>query len=116
MSAVDREVHQDHYHTSVQPVHHQETLPEDHQHNAVPIEHRSFEHDNSDNVTRRLEEERAQFKDSQQHVEGERTSSHAPALTGEHKHHHVHETIQPVVNKRMLSSTLSYPTFSCLHL
>ena len=99
-TAIDKEVHQDHYHTSVQPVIDQAQLPEQHHHNIIPVEHRSFEHDNADQVRQRLEAERAQFRDTQERVEGERTSSIAPVVAGEHIHHHVHETIQPVVNKR----------------
>lgn len=95
-TAIDKEVHQDHYHTSVQPVIDQARLPEQHHHNIIPVEHRSFEHDNADQVRQRLEAERAQFRDTQERVEGERTSSIAPVVAGEHIHHHVHETIQPV--------------------
>lgn len=97
--AVDREVHQDHYHTSVQPIQHQETLAEQHHHVTGEAEKRHFEHDNDAGVKSRLAEERAKFSDTQRQTEGKHTKSDAPVVTGEHKHHHVYETIQPVVQK-----------------
>ena len=102
-TAIDKEVHQDHYHTSVQPVEDRVQLQEQHHHNIVPVEHRSYEHDSPEQVQLRLQQEQAKFRDEQERVEGQKTSSVAPIVAGEHIHHHVHETIQPVVNKRMSS-------------
>ena len=102
--AVDREVHQDHYPTTEQPVQHSEVLPEQHHNREIPVEHKSFEHDSPDVVKQRLTQQQAQYRDHTQRVEGEKTSSTEPVVAGEHKHHHVHETIQPVVQKRMHSS------------
>jgi len=109
-TAIDKEVHQDHYHTSVQPVHDQAQLPEQHHHNIIPVEHRSYEHDNSDDVQRRLAVEQAKFRDQQERVEGQHTSSVAPVVAGEHIHHHVHETIQPVVNKQTIEPHVVHTT------
>ena len=53
--AVDREVHQHHYHTTVQPISHQETLPEKHTHNLMPQVTREFKHDNEEETSRRVE-------------------------------------------------------------
>ncbi|KAK5138782.1 hypothetical protein LTR04_004195, partial [Oleoguttula sp. CCFEE 6159] len=98
-TAIDKEVHQDHYHTSVQPVADREVLPEEHRHKLAPVEHRQFEHGNDREVAARLEQEAAAFRDER--IEGKvvETRSTAPIVAGEHIHHHVHETIQPVVEK-----------------
>jgi len=109
-TAVDREVHQDHYHTSEQPIHHQETLPEQHHHNVIPVEHKSYEHDNADEVQRRLGEEQARYRDEQTRVEGEKTHSAAPIVAGEHVHHHVHENIQPVIQKQTVEPHVVHTT------
>jgi len=109
-TAIDKEVHQDHYHTSVQPVEDRAVLPEQHHHNIIPVEHRSFEHDNADAVKARLAQEQAQFRDVQERVEGQTTSSVAPIVAGEHIHHHVHETIQPVVNKQTIEPHVVHTT------
>lgn len=105
-TAVDREIHQDHYHTTEQPVQHSEVLPEQHHHKAAAVEHRSFEHDDPSKVERSLEDERRQYQDTQTRVEGEKTRREEPTVQGEHVHHHVHETIQPVVNKRKPDSSI----------
>ena len=98
-AAVDKEVHQDHYHTAVQPVSHHEVLPEQHHHNVGAVEERSFEHGSDSDVKARLEREAAQFSDKTVQGETQETQSVAPIVTGEHIHHHVHETIQPIVQK-----------------
>merc|ERR1712193_412636 len=95
-TAVDKEVHQDHYHTSVQPVHDQAQLPE--------------QHDNNDEVQRKLATEQARYRDESQRVEGKHTSAAAPVVAGEHMHHHVHETIQPVVNKQTVEPHVVHTT------
>ncbi len=104
-TAIDKEVHQDHYHTTEQPVKHSEVLPEQHHQNVMPTEHRSYEHDNADEVQRKLATEQSRYRDDTHHVEGARTSTAEPTVAGEHVHHHVHETIQPVVQKRMSPSS-----------
>ncbi|KAK4544944.1 hypothetical protein LTR36_003849 [Oleoguttula mirabilis] len=109
-TATDKEVHQDHYHTSVQPIHHTEQLKEQHHHNIVPVEHRQYEHDNPEQVQAKLAAEQQKFRDEAQRVEGQRTSSVAPVVAGEHIHHHVHETIQPVVNKQTIEPHVVHTT------
>lgn len=96
---IDREVHQDHYHTSVQPVHDREVLAEKHSHNIAAVEHREHHHGKEHDIKQRLEQEAAQFKSRTRHGDVEETRSTVPTVVGEHKHHHVHETIQPVVQK-----------------
>lgn len=109
-TAIDREVHQDHYHTSVQPVKDREVLPEQHSHNIVPVEHREHQHGNPEAIKARLEQERMQFQNTR--TEGATRESHsvAPVIAGEHVHHHVHETIQPVVNKETIQPSVVHTT------
>lgn len=109
-TAVDKEIHQDHYHTSVQPIKAKEVLPERHTHNMTGVEHRTYEHGNDREIAARLEREAAQFKDRR--VEGgvSETRSQGPTIVGEHIHHHVHETIQPVVQKETIQPTVIHTT------
>lgn len=109
-TAVDREVHQDHFHTTVQPIQHQEVLPEKHSHNIVGAEEREFQHGNNDHIQSRLEQERAQFQPSREVGETQYTSSEQPSVVGEHIHHHVHETIQPVVQKETIQPHVVHTT------
>ncbi|KAM3415176.1 hypothetical protein BST61_g10296 [Cercospora zeina] len=91
-TAVDKEVHQDHYHTSVQPVKDTQVLPEKHHHNL------------------KLASEQARFKDTSTRVEGEHKTTTQPVVAGEHVHHHVHEQIQPVVNKQTIEPHVVHTT------
>ena len=109
-TAIDKEVHQDHYHTSVQPVVDKEVLQEQHHHNVIPVEHRSYEHDDTNAVQQRLQSEQSKFRDEVERVEGEKSHSVAPVVAGEHIHHHVHETIQPVVNKQTIEPHVVHTT------
>ncbi|KAF2084455.1 hypothetical protein K490DRAFT_49134 [Saccharata proteae CBS 121410] len=109
-TAVDKEVHQDHYHTSVQPVQDREVLPEQHSHNLAAVEHRQFEHGNHDDTKARLETEAAQFAHKKEVAETKHTHSAAPVVGGEHIHHHVHETIQPVVQKETIQPNVVHTT------
>jgi len=109
-TAVDKEIHQDHYHTSVQPVADREVLPERHEHNMAAVEERSFEHGNAKDDETRLAREAAQFRDERVTGETKHTHSVAPAVAGEHIHHHVHETIQPVVQKETIQPSVVHTT------
>ncbi|KAI4165387.1 MAG: hypothetical protein LQ342_000795 [Letrouitia transgressa] len=109
-TAIDREVHQDHYHTSVQPIKDREVLPEKHHHNIIPVEHREQHHGDTAAVQARLEQERAQFQNVRSEGSTKETHSVAPSVAGEHVHHHVHETIQPVVQKETIQPSVVHTT------
>jgi len=109
-TAVDREVHQDHYHTSVQPVKDREVLPEQHSHNMAAVEHRNFQHGDDAGVKARLEQERMQFQNTRAQGSTQESHSVAPVIAGEHVHHHVHETIQPIVQKETIQPSVVHTT------
>lgn len=90
-TAIDREIHQDHYHTSIQPVQDREVLPEKHHHQMAEVETREHIHGDSEAVKARLEQERLQFQSSRTQGATQETHSVAPVIAGEHIHHHVHE-------------------------
>lgn len=92
--AIDREVHQDHYHTTVQPVAHKEQLPEKHVHNIIPQVEREFKHDNEAETKQRIARELGQFQNTSTTHQTTHSAQAAPTVTGEHVHHHVHETVQ----------------------
>ncbi|KAE8447216.1 hypothetical protein EG329_011047 [Mollisiaceae sp. DMI_Dod_QoI] len=109
-TAVDREVHQDHHHTSVQPINHKEVLPEQHSHQMGGIEHRDIKHGNDSHVKERLAAEAAQFKNTRTVGDTQHTREAAPSIAGEHVHHHVHENIQPVVQKETVQPSVVHTT------
>jgi hypothetical protein len=109
-TAIDREVHQHHHHTSVQPIQDREVLPEQHSHHIVGVEHRNIKHGNDDHVQQRLAAERAQFQDTREVGATQHTTSANPVVAGEHIHHHVHENIQPVVQKETVQPSVVHNT------
>ncbi|OBT59162.1 hypothetical protein VE04_00895 [Pseudogymnoascus sp. 24MN13] len=108
---IDREVHQDHHHISIQPVGDQEILPETHETNIAPVETHEIKHGNEKHVLERLAAERAQFHNTRDVAETRTTTSTGPTVAGEHIHHHVHETIQPVVERDILEPHVIHNTF-----
>jgi len=109
-TAVDREIHQDHYHTTVQPISHQEVKPEVHTHNMLPVQHKKFEHGDESKTREFLEKEAAKFKNEVETLETKFTSMTAPIVEGEHVHHHVHERVQPVINKQTITPEVVHST------
>jgi len=103
-------VHQEHYHTTEQPVQHREALPEQHHHTELPVESKSFDHTKDADLKRSLDTERQKYHDTQTRVEGQKTHSTEAAVAGEHVHHHVHETIQPVIHKETVEPHVVHKT------
>lgn len=108
--AIDREVHQDHYHTSVQPIQDREVLPEQHAYTTAEVETRNYKHGNEEHVKERLAAEQAQFKNTKTISEVQHTSASLGAVEAEHVHHHVHESIQPVVQKETIQPSVVHTT------
>ncbi|EDN98896.1 hypothetical protein SS1G_13755 [Sclerotinia sclerotiorum 1980 UF-70] len=109
-TAVDREIHQDHHHTSVQPIKDHEVLPEQHSHKLGAVEHRNIQHGSDAQVKDRLAAEQAQFKNTRSVGETQHTASQGGTVAGEHVHHHVHETIQPVIQKETVQPSVVHTT------
>lgn len=107
---VDREVHQHHHHTTVQPINDREILPEQHHHHMGGVEHREHHHGNDEAIKARLEREATQFKNTRTEGDIRETNSVAPTIGGEHRHHHVHETIQPVIQKEIIAPSVIHTT------
>jgi hypothetical protein len=101
-TAKQREVHQDHYHTTVQPLEDRQVLPEKHTHQMAPAQEREFHHGDDSAIRQRLQEETGKFHDTSR-VEGtSHSQSQGQTAVGEHTHHHVHETVQPIINREVV--------------
>ncbi|KAF6810822.1 allergen [Colletotrichum plurivorum] len=111
-TAVDKEVHQDHHHTTVQPIRAKETLrsPEKHHHNMAPTTHKEINHGNERETRDTLDREAAKFKNTSVTHNTTHSSSTAPVVTGERVHHHVHEHIQPVIQKETIQPHVVHTT------
>ncbi|KAH6615137.1 hypothetical protein C7974DRAFT_319600 [Boeremia exigua] len=109
-TAVDKEVHQDHYHRTVQPIQDREVLPEQHTAKLGAVQHREFDHRDHDSTKRNLIDEQARYKDERRVDNTTHSQSAAAAIGGEHVHHHIHETIQPVVQKETIQPNVVHTT------
>ncbi|KLP07478.1 uncharacterized protein Y057_8291 [Fusarium fujikuroi] len=109
-TALDKEVHQEHHHTTVQPITHKETLPEQHHHNLIPVEHKTFHHGNEQDTRATLDREAAKYRDTTETYSTTHSTEAAPVVTGERIHHHVHEHVQPVINKETVQPHVVHTT------
>ncbi|KZL83202.1 allergen [Colletotrichum incanum] len=115
-AAVDKDVHQDHHHTTVQPVKAQETLttssPAQHHQNVAPTQNKTVEHGNERDTRQALDREAAQFKNTSttQQTTHSQSSTTAPVANSERVHHHVHEHVQPVVEKETIQPHVVHTT------
>ncbi len=98
---VEKEKHQDHYHTTIQPVADTEVLPEKHTH-VQETEQRSINNDDGA-AAAKAKADRAGFESTTEERKVE-SATKEPTQTDEHIHHHLHETIQPVIEKGKLAS------------
>jgi hypothetical protein len=57
-----------------------------------------------------LEEEKAQFRNTKTVDDAQETHSQSRDIVGEHIHHHVHETIQPVIQKETIQPSTIHTT------
>lgn len=87
-TAVDREVNQDHHHTTVQPIKDREILAEKHSHQMAGVQHKEFEHANPQEIRARLDREAAQFRDTSTTHSTKATQAIAPTVEAERVHHH----------------------------
>lgn len=94
---VQRDIHQDHHHTTVAPLAERNVLPVKHEYKEDPATLHEVEHDDPEATAAKVAAEQARFKDTTTVAPTMHTTEHAPAVIGEHVHHHIHETIQPVV-------------------
>ncbi|RGP69228.1 hypothetical protein FLONG3_7864 [Fusarium longipes] len=94
---VDHEVHQDHYHTTIQPVKDKNVLPTKHVYKENEFEE---EIDHRDNQAKMKAKEEAAGIHNEKHVQDTtKSKEYVPAKEHEHVHHHLHETIQPVIER-----------------
>jgi hypothetical protein len=98
-TVVDKERHQDHYHTTVVPAQTSEVLPEEHRYEDTATEVKEFEHDDGAAKTKN-EARKAGFQDiTEEGNTVEKKTEEATEVGSEQVHHHLHETIQPVIEK-----------------
>lgn len=104
--AIDREVHQDHYQTRIQPVMDRVIAPETHKHHVVPVVVHETKHNKEAEIAKRLEAEAANFKSTTTVLPTAHEKIQGEVLRAEHVHHHVHEIVQPVIEREVVQPTV----------
>lgn len=99
-TVVEKDIHKDIYHTTVQTIIENKQLPEQVYNKVAPTEERSFD-DRGDpkELEQHLAEDASKFKDERIVNETKHVHTVEPTVTGEHIHYHVHERIQPIVQR-----------------
>lgn len=97
---VEKEKHQDHYHTTIQPLVDSEVVPEKHDH-VQETKKRSINRDDGSAKARaEADVVDSGLENTKDEVRAE-LEVKEPTQVKENVHHHYHETIQPVIEKGM---------------
>ncbi|KFY97063.1 hypothetical protein V498_02289 [Pseudogymnoascus sp. VKM F-4517 (FW-2822)] len=102
---VHKDKHQDHYHTTIQPLKDSETLPEKHD-RTQETRRRSINNDHSD-AKKKAEASRSGFKNTTDQEQFE-TKTKEPTREDVHVHNHWHETVQPVIEKEVIDPSITH--------
>jgi len=102
---VEKEKHQDHYHTTIQPLKDSEVLPERHDY-VQETEQRSTNNDDG-TAKATAEADRAGFESTSEQKQSE-SKTEEPTQEKEHVHHHLHETVQPVIEKEVIKPSITH--------
>jgi len=97
---VEKERHQDIYHTTIQPLKDTEVLPEHHEH-TQETKQRSINKDDGA-AKAKAEADRAGLKNTSDQEQTESKTKEKTQVK-EHVHYHLHETVQPVIEKGAFS-------------
>ncbi|PNP56021.1 hypothetical protein FNYG_15400 [Fusarium nygamai] len=84
--------------------------PAQHHYNLVPVEHKTFHHDKEADTRANLEREAARYRDTTETHSTTHSTETAPTVSGERIHHHVHEHLQPVIQKETVQPHVVHTT------
>ncbi|OBT49221.1 hypothetical protein VE00_00100 [Pseudogymnoascus sp. WSF 3629] len=102
---IHKDKHQDHYHTTIQPLKDTETLPEKHD-RTQETRRRSINNDHGD-AKKKAEAGRSGFKNTTDQEQSE-TKTKEPTKEDVHIHNHWHETVQPVIEKEVIDPSITH--------
>jgi hypothetical protein len=102
---------QDHYHTTIQPLQDREVEPTRHDHKTEAVEERQINKDTQGkDVKAQVAAERNQFKSTTSEAATKESKAKEATIEGETVHHHLHETIQPVIEKERVIPEVTHVT------
>ncbi|TVY76073.1 hypothetical protein LSUE1_G005434 [Lachnellula suecica] len=104
-TAIEKEKHKDHYHTTVQPLKDNEVLPTKHD----SVQETEYKETNKDDGAAEAQaaKDRSGFESTTEEKKFE-SATKEPTLENEHVHHHLHETVQPVIEKEVIDPSVTH--------
>ncbi|KAK0345130.1 hypothetical protein LTR91_025959 [Friedmanniomyces endolithicus] len=106
---VEKEIHKDHYHTTIQPLKDTEVQATEHKFEQAPTEFRSVDKDDGA-AEAKVAEKLSGFQDTVKEEATKETHAQDETVVGEHVHHHLHEIIQPVIEKEVIQKSVTHVT------
>ncbi|WVQ83770.1 hypothetical protein IAT38_005914 [Cryptococcus sp. DSM 104549] len=108
--AIDRERHVHHHQHRIQPIEHKQTLDAKHVHVTAPAVTREHKEDMLPEHQETLEKQRNLHLPSTTTGDVERSNVSVGTHVNEHQHHHIHETVQPVIQRETVQPTVVHHT------
>ncbi|KAL0247502.1 hypothetical protein I308_103567 [Cryptococcus tetragattii IND107] len=108
--AVDRERHVHHLQHRIQPVEDHQTLNTKHVNATEPVITREHKEEMRPEHQEALAKQKNLAHDTRSTGAVEKSGEHVGAALNEHQHHHIHETIQPVVQRETVEPTVVHQT------
>ncbi|KAI1844175.1 hypothetical protein JX266_009659 [Neoarthrinium moseri] len=107
-TVVDKDVHQDHYRTTIQPIQDKNVLATKHEYRENEAERDIDHRDNK--AKEQAKREAAKFHNEKIVEDTTHSKERAPTKKEEHIHHHIHETVQPVIERETLQDKIIHTT------
>lgn len=111
----DREHHVHHHQQRVQPIADKVVSATTHQHNVVPVEHKERTHEMTDGAKKALADQQAAYQNTSIVNPTTRSTEQLAAVGQDVTHHHVHETIQPVIQREIVQQEVVHTTIPVHH-
>lgn len=107
-TVLEKERHKDHYHTTIQPLKDREVQDTEHEHVQQPTEYREINKDDGSGQ-QAAAAARSGFESTVEETQRNKVTDQG-TVGGESVHHHLHETIQPVIEKETIVPSVTHVT------
>lgn len=74
------------------------------------VQQKEFDHSDREHTDHKLRDVASQFQNTREVHDTQVTQGSAPTVEGERVHHHVHETVQPVIHKETITPEVVHTT------
>ncbi|KIR97337.1 allergen [Cryptococcus deuterogattii 2001/935-1] len=110
VEAIDRERHIHHHQHRIQPIEHKQALDPKHVHVTAPAVVREHKEEMLPEHQETLQKQRTMHSNQQTTGDVEKSHAHLGTHVNQHEHHHIHETVQPVIQRETIQPTVVHHT------